>query len=251
MSRLFATPPRSQQLDIQSHLSLLQLIHYIVTSNSITNTPRNVKIHDRGVWYYYFFRPRHQCPFKARLSPGGLTLNEDVANTKELLTQQRKERRTELGQTSQGYLKCQKELARKFPPSYFKSFSGEYISVTLRLEVAKLYRVLKQLSWLREKRSGNWRETQTSVTFWRFKTPPGWRLKEDQFSWTTKGIRLCRCQLLLFLPHTYSLHFFPNAEVTSNRNELNFWHSFLARFFMPFCKVWYILLEVLALKPSK
>ena len=104
---------------------------------------------------YYIFRPRHQCPFKARLSPGGLTLNEDVANAKELLTQQRKERRTELGQTSQGYFKCQKELARKFPPSYFKSFSGEYISVTLRLEVAKLYRVLKQLSWLREKRSGN------------------------------------------------------------------------------------------------
>ena len=48
----------------------------------------------------YIFRPRHQCPFKARLSPGGLTLNEDVANTKELLIQQRKERRTKQGQTS-------------------------------------------------------------------------------------------------------------------------------------------------------
>ena len=122
MSRLFATPPRSQQLDIQSHLSLLQLIHYIVTSNSITNTPRNVKIYDRGVWYYYFFRPRHQCPFKARLSPGGLTLNEDVANTKELLTQQRKERSTLQGQTSQGYLKCPKRISLEIPTNILQIF---------------------------------------------------------------------------------------------------------------------------------
>ena len=166
---------------------------------------------------YYIFRPRHQCPFQARLSPGGLTLNEDVANAKELLTQQRKERRTELGQTSQGYFKCQKELVRKFPPSYFKSFSGEYISVTFRLEVPKLYHVLKQLSWLREKRSGNWRETQTSVTFWRFKTPPGWRLKEDQFSWTTKGIRLCRCQLLLFYHvfTSFQMQSWPQTQMNS------------------------------------
>ena len=49
-----------------------------------------------------------------------------------------------------------------------------------------------------------------------------------------KGHQTLQVPTFTFLPR---IHFFPNAELTSNRNELNFWHNFLARFFMPFHKV--------------
>ena len=45
-------------------------------------------------------------------------------------------------------------------------------------------------------------------------------------------------------------HIFPNVKVTWNKNEHNFWHHFLAQFFVPFHMMGSILLGVLALKTN-
>ena len=50
---------------------------------------------------------------------------------------------------------------------------------------------------------------------------------------------------------TLDSHIFPKAQVATNKNAHNFWHHFLAQFFMLFLLVWSILFGVLALKTLK
>ena len=55
---------------------------------------------------------------------------------------------------------------------------------------------------------------------------------------------------LTFNNSTFVGHIFPNLKVTFNESVHNFWHHFLARFFMAFYMAQSILLGVLALKTN-